>query len=493
MTFGPTCLVAEISDLGLDDLYQKPRETLLDLWNEIKSDGFTAISCAEDLRHANTLLRKFSLQKMDLTQLDGYQDKIWHSQLIAPLRLARSSLANRIKEFDQNQNLSKACGAEALEFFHLARYDDNLLNHQAEWRWFKHSRHKYHALEGALQKIHPENRMFRSIDDLKSGDILVGRGAGPFSTTISAVGTSDSDFSHLGIIYRGGQTNEIFAIDAKSRNNIQITPIKDFLAGDYVRMAIYRHHDPEIAARAAQYIYDFQTENERNHIVIEYDLLTQSLSEGRTNCSLLIKSAYDIIAPGHGIQSEYFSRLELQNPTIATRIGKNHMDLFFPGDMEIQPNFSLIAEWYDPFRIWETQLYDVGASTLMSWVDQGNYEVKGSGRASLARSVYIKAQSGDKIARHLLDKAHGPQSMSPDLATLIVDFAVSLECLSKKLMSYETAIRKLNGDRPLSFQERVDYLESLRERSEVTNTRLCSNLYRKPDSNKVLISQQEDI
>jgi len=490
MVIGSPGLSAEISDFNLDDLYERPRDTLLDIWREIQSERFTANSCVADLEHANYLLRGFSLQKMNLTQLIGYQERIWHSQLIAPLRLSRSSLANRLKEFDQNHTLSRGCGAAALEFFRLARYDENLLNHQAEWRWFKRSDVKNHALEGPLQKIYSEYKNFKSYEDLKSGDILVGRGAGPFVTTISSVGTSDSDFSHLGIIYRHQATNEIFSIDAKSKNNIQIMPIKEFLEGDYVRMAVYRHHDSEVAARAAQHIYDFQKENEQNNIVIEYDLLAEDLSEGRTNCSLLIKDAYDTIAPDQGFQSEYFSRIELHNTSIVNRFGRNHMQLFFPGDIEIQPNFSLVAEWYDPRRIWDTQLYDVGASTLMDWIDRGDYGVKGSSKAALARSVYIKAQSGDKMAKHLLDKAHGPQSMSPELAALIVDFSVTLECLYKKLKTYETGIRKQNGDMPLSFQERVNYLEFLRERSERMNSRLCSNLHWEHNT---ITALQEDI
>lgn len=467
----------QLGSLSREDMFEQPEEVFRLLSRHFRSDKFTIHSCVADLGKANFLLREFSPAKLNPDFLQSDHRSLWTSQLIGLIRNMRSAVADRYREFYWNNYWNEECFSRVRKFERLARYVDNLLDHTAHYPLLRHSSVKYDTFDGVVASIHLRHYDFKSSEDLKSGDVLLTRGFEMTSAGIAYIGTADSDFSHLAVVYKDPETGQSYVVDAKPSYNLGVHSIEEYFKKKRTRLAVYRHRDPEIAHHSAQYIYDLVSEAVLNEREILFDLLADDFQEGSTSCSVLVNESYRNIAEGEGIIEELFSRIDLQNEEVAARLGENNVQFFFPGDMEVQPNFELVAEWFDPNELWETQLYDVIAYAIFDWLGRFSYELKQTSKSKFAQDVVRKSQSGGKGAIDLAEKHDVPETMSPELASLIVDLSVVGECLFKKLRKYERRWRRKNDAYPMGWQDRLDHLNYIRRVYEERGSRLCDALH----------------
>ncbi|MCK9911175.1 hypothetical protein MXD81_18640, partial [Microbacteriaceae bacterium K1510] len=90
--------------------------------------------------------------------------------------------------------------------------------------------------------------------DFRSGDLLLMRGMHHNSAAIARIGDVDSQFSHLAIIHTDADGKH-WVVEALIEAGAVINPLSDTLQHGLGRCVLFRHRDPQLAARAAAVIH----------------------------------------------------------------------------------------------------------------------------------------------------------------------------------------------------------------------------------------------
>ncbi|MGK5086108.1 YiiX/YebB-like N1pC/P60 family cysteine hydrolase [Bdellovibrionota bacterium FG-2] len=91
---------------------------------------------------------------------------------------------------------------------------------------------------------------------VRSGDVLLSRGAAFTSAAIARIGDVDSQFSHAALVYIDPKTHEKYTIEAHIEIGVVVAPFRKYLKDGKVRSALFRFGDPELAHEAARIMYN---------------------------------------------------------------------------------------------------------------------------------------------------------------------------------------------------------------------------------------------
>ena len=151
----------------------------------------------------------------------------------------------------------------------------------------------------------------------RTGDVLLVRGHAHNSAAIARIGTCDSQFSHTGIIHID-DTGKHWMVESLIEDGAIINTLSHALSHNVVRAVLYRHKDPELAARAAAYMYDLIKRARRP---ILYDFTMQLDDRRKLFCSKLVRNAFAEASEGRVKLSTYQTRIEMKNRDFLKRIG----------------------------------------------------------------------------------------------------------------------------------------------------------------------------
>ncbi len=210
----------------------------------------------------------------------------------------------------------------------------------------------------------------------RSGDVVVMRGHAHNSAAIARIGDVDSQFSHVGMIHVGEDGRHAM-VESLIEDGAIINTLAHTFSHGLVRAALYRHKDAALAKRAAEKIYE-HVEASRKPFKrrILYDFTMRLDDKRRLFCSKLVHRAFHIASDGAVKLPTFPTHIGLRNRDFIDRIGVKADVTFAPGDVDVEPDFDLVAEWQDYRETSNIRLQDFTMDKVFEWMDGYNYRFK---------------------------------------------------------------------------------------------------------------------
>ena len=210
----------------------------------------------------------------------------------------------------------------------------------------------------------------------RSGDVVLMRGHSHNSAAIARIGDIDSQFSHIGMIHID-ETGQHVMVESLIEDGAIINTLTHTFSHGLVRAVLYRHKDAALAARAAQQIHDLVAASRKPLARrIFYDFSMRLDHRRRMFCSKLVHRAYALASDGSLKLPTYPTHIRLKNRDFIDRIGVKSDVTFAPGDIDVEPDFDLVAEWQDYRQTSNIRLQDFTMDKVFEWMDGYNYRFK---------------------------------------------------------------------------------------------------------------------
>jgi hypothetical protein len=312
------------------------------------------------------------------------------------------------------------------------------------------------------------NPRFNEGHDLpfKSGDLLLVRGRHHNSAAIARIGDIDSQYSHLGIVYIDPKGYH-WLVEVLIEEGGIIKPLQEGLDHGLGRAIVLRHPDASLAQRAAFIAHEHVKQSlSRYGKPIRYDFTMRNEGIKRMFCSKLIRFAYERASEGKCVLPTFPTRLTMVNRDFFDRIGIKADVTFAPGDIELEPDFDVVAEWQD-YRVTAFLRHqDMVMDKLFAWMDAYRLAFKETlliklvslfGRVAAGFSNTVKSMIADvvpKVPPHMPRRTIATIVMLHRTADPLVHEIEALERERIELFGY-----------PLHPHEIAEYLERVREKS----------------------------
>jgi hypothetical protein len=297
----------------------------------------------------------------------------------------------------------------------------------------------------------------------RSGDVLLVRGTKHNSAAIARIGDVDSQFSHAAIIYVD-EAGRGWVVEALIEDGAVIKPLKQALDHGLARAMLFRHRSEATAARAARLIHDFVKASLVAGSPIPYDFSMRLGPSNKLFCSKLVRVAY-LDASNGAIKLPTFLTRFAANAPFYKRIGVTAQESFAPGDLEIEPNLNLVAEWQDYRFTAQVRHQDMIMSKLFEWMEVHGWRFREDfsvrliawlGRLSTRLSRNVQDLVADLFARI-------PPHMPRKTIATIVMLHKTAQPLLEEIQQMER-VRIAAEGRPLHPREVLDYLEEVRRK-----------------------------
>jgi hypothetical protein len=258
------------------------------------------------------------------------------------------------------------------------------------------------------------NFKFESLDDLKSGDVILTRSADEALTYYSQQGAHYQPLTHASIIFRDLNGN-LFVVESAPVGLIASPLKKDsaYFKRDYVNLLFLRHENSDLAGRAAKIAYKLATdfsqrsghpesysENLPYRAALDFkkvdsypnpDFLQKKnlkLEKGNKlnmgfSCIEVVRTAFRFSANEMQRKDEpkipfltdisYVDYLGFQDPKYRT--GIEALPINF---LEIDYRFEIIGEWRDLEKVLDVTQRDIAMGAIYKWVLDGEFEFRPS-------------------------------------------------------------------------------------------------------------------
>jgi hypothetical protein len=319
---------------------------------------------------------------------------------------------------------------------------------------------------GELNVLRPAAWNGRPLE-FQPGDVILQRGMVHNSAAIARIGDVDSQFSHIGIVARN-EKGELVVVEALIEVGSIITPLTVNLSHHLGRAILFRHRDSALAALAAEKIHERIAKSlEPASRPILYDFSMELGSYNELFCSKLVGLAYELGSDGKVSMPPFPTLLNMKNRDFLRRIGVTAEKTFAPGDLELDPDFDVVAEWCD-FRVTsELRIKDMIMTKLFEWMDVHGYKFHPDLTVRLIALGGRLSSRLSKKAQELVASVTGgvvPPNMTGSTIGAVAMLHKTAEPIYNELKLLESeSIR--NSGRQLHPRQVLDILEQIRQRS----------------------------
>lgn len=446
------------------DLEDSLNESLSQLSNENCPAQLKAISHLIDSYDADDY--KSELKKRSTDQLLG---ELWKFKI---------GVHEKLRSFHRTHHLKKDCSVSARAALRAVRFAEDTLHDQiyrkrAEGEVFPDSA----FAEGNLQvKRNPRFEKFNLKEDLRSGDIILSRGNAFTSAAIASLGEFDTQFSHISLVYKD-EKGELWTVEAHIEVGSFVRPLQDHMDDKNFRTMIYRFEDERIAQEAAKYIFEKVKKASETTGNILYDFGFDQDNSDKLFCSEVVSHAYDKSSNGSVKIPLHRSRLMTRKPEFVKNLEITVEESFIPADIEVDPRFSVIAEWRDSAKIQNILEKDAILHSMFRWNDELDYQmVQASSRKSfIYRNVAWPLRRVPFLKKYFKDKL--PINMSRKLIGYFGVLESIGELLQKELaLAHEVSLKETGF--LLSPEEQDEFLDQYRERDLKSKKKKLHKMYR---------------
>lgn len=274
----------------------------------------------------------------------------------------------------------------------------------------------------------------------------------------------------MSLVYKSPSTGKLYTIEAHIELGVIAKPLTANIAEMNSRDAVFRFQDQKAAHLAAQYMYFKALAISKTGKNIDYDFSMNMKDTHSLFCSEVVSSGFSHSSKGKIEIPMFKSSLTERNLNFEHAINVYQNDSFLPGDIEIDPRFTMIAEWKDWSKMRDLHEKDAILRSMLSWMNDKNYQFDQSKNSS----VWFKKNIGYAMRRipliDLLVKDKMPLNMSRDLIglfTILDQVGGSLQFI---LQQYnDLYIQKTGGTLP-SQEWMMSVLEVVREKDSKAET-----------------------
>ncbi|MEZ5818687.1 MAG: YiiX/YebB-like N1pC/P60 family cysteine hydrolase [Hyphomicrobiaceae bacterium] len=300
--------------------------------------------------------------------------------------------------------------------------------------------------------------------ELRPGDIVLQRGMVHNSAAISRIGDVDSQFSHVSIVARD-PAGHLVMVEALIGDGSVVTPLDKALGHGVGRAVLLRHRDIDLASRAAEMIRSAIARADGRHEPrILYDFSMELGGYRHLYCAKLVRLAFSMASTGAYRIPTFSTRLDMKNRDFIDRIGVTAVETFAPGDIELEPDFDVVAEWRD-FRITsELRLKDMVMQKLFEWMERFDYRFQPTFFARLVGRLGAATAHMPIFMQRLTTRLAGkvPINMGAKAVAAVAMLHWTAEELYEELRALEDKSIRETG-RQLHPRLVLDALERMRE------------------------------
>lgn len=419
--------------------------------------AFTPENCGDQLKAA-------------VKRVDSFQSKNisrWELQAAAPQMIqnfwdARISLRKRMIEFHQANALNPACVSGIRNAFASFRYIEEYagVHMLAKKAWQKPKPQAVFSGGFPNMMFTPEYKKM----EFKSGDVLVSYGMAYGSAAISHVGDDGGTFSHLAMVYVDAD-KKVWTIEAHPEFGVKVALIDKYLADGKGRSALYRHKDQELAALAGKMIYDVAYKFDSIGKPIAYDFSMDLVDhEKALFCTETASYAYEMAGdklnrPTH--LPTFATTISMKNPYIIDAFDIKERLTYAPSDMEVDPQFEMLAEWRDIPRARLMHQQQAALKMQFNWLDTLDYTYY-EDYLTLFETKALYAARHSKLFQGLVFNLI-PPDLSKKALQAVVNVYTTSDLILAKLTTKDLSLEKSSRGTLMTMQEMRNNLEIIRQ------------------------------
>lgn len=407
-----------------------------------------------------------AFDQIDFAGYDVAEQRNAAPQIMASLFDLRMALRMQVAQWHAAEVMSRHAVKRARDCLRAMRYASDI----AGELWTGYERlpedtKTFRAFTGPHHNTQvPEHLSGQSRLPFQSGDVVLVRGRLHNSAAIARIGDIDSQFSHVLIIYvdQGGRN---WAVEALIEDGSVILPLARVLDGDLGRAIVFRHRDPALAQRAAYVIHDrvrHSLSPQGKHIPYDFTMRLDN-DPSSLFCSKLVRRAYKEASDHKFILPTFGTRLEMKNRDFVDRIGVMTTETFSPGEMELEPQFDVVAEWQDYRVTSDLRLQDLVMDKLFEWMERDGFRFSETFKIRLI-SIFGRLSSYlSNDVKNMIDEIvpKVPSNMKRSAVAAIAMLHQTAQPLLEELRKLE-ANRIRHADLPLHPREVREHLETIR-------------------------------
>ncbi|MGI9425104.1 MAG: YiiX/YebB-like N1pC/P60 family cysteine hydrolase [Hyphomicrobiaceae bacterium] len=317
-----------------------------------------------------------TIMGVDLAAYDVDELKAEAPLVLREMYRLRLSLRDKLSDWQARGLVTRTAEKGLRSAFRSIRYATDMLGElSVGYDQMDPGERPYRAFSGPHNNtlVHPDFAQNGDQVTFQSGDVIVVRGLRHNSAAIARVGDVDSQFSHAGMIHIDDKGRQR-VVEALIEEGATISNFEYTLAHGLGRAVLYRHRDSDIAARAADRMYQ-RVKASRSfggkHIFYDFTMELDNYDE--LFCSKLIREGFDRASGGLVILPTYPTEFRNSPKDFLDRIGVTAEESFAPGDMELETQFHAVAEWRDYRKTSRLRLMDLVMVKLFEWMETKNY------------------------------------------------------------------------------------------------------------------------
>ncbi|MDO9180763.1 MAG: hypothetical protein Q7U04_00075 [Bacteriovorax sp.] len=301
--------------------------------------------------------------------------------------------------------------------------------------------------------------------EFKNGDIMITKGVSFISSTISEIAHPRSLFSHIVFVHVDNETKKVETIESYVGKGVGIYNIEDALKNENSRIVVLRSKDSELAARAADYMYNKVVELKKKNKVIPYDYELNFTDNSKLSCEEVAYDSYKFASEGKIILPEVMSKITMKDAGFLKRIGIKKGMMMIPTDMETDSRFDIVLDWTDYRLMRNSWRKDAVLGEMFRWIDEHDYQIHENLTSIAAKAIwstrYIPGLWG------MLSKISGiPKDFTKDVPSLTISTMASLKIIGGILLPEVTKADQeyyAKNGKWMSTEMLRDSLEKFRE------------------------------
>jgi Permuted papain-like amidase enzyme, YaeF/YiiX, C92 family len=421
----------------------------------------TAKDLADNLAQVYEAIFNVSLDRYDVAELARRAPELMRA--IFALRLA---VRGQVADWHQRGFMSLNTQRALRNVLRIARYATDMLGElNIRYEQAGENEPTMRAFRG-IDVNTLVNPAFATGEDLpfQSGDLLLMRGMHHNSAAIARIGDVDSQFSHIAIVHTDDSGTQ-WVVESLIEEGGIINPLDAVLHHGLGRCVLFRHRDADLARRAAAAAFELiRRSRAPGGRRIWYDFTMELKGEKELFCSKLVRLAFARATDSAVLLPTFTTRYDMVNRDFVDRVGVTAHETFAPADIELEPDFDVVAEWQDYRLTSRLRLQDLLMDKLFWWMDEYGYKFHEDfpirlvglfGRASSRLSDRAKQLIADVIPKV-------PPNMQRKTIQVVAMLHRTAQPLLVQLQALERQSIAQHG-RPMHAREVFDHLEEMRQ------------------------------
>lgn len=273
--------------------------------------------------------------------------------------------------------------------------------------------------------------------EFKNGDIMITKGISFVSSTISELASPKSIFSHIVFVHVDEKTREVTTIESYVGKGVSIFPIDEALKNENARILVLRPKNQELAAKAANYMYDRIQSLKKAKKFIPYDYELDFSDNSRMSCEEVAFDAYKTASEGAMIIPEIESQILLDDPQFLKRVGVKKGPMMVPTDMETDSRFDIVLDWTDYRVMRDSWRKDALLGEMFRWIQDYDYRIHENMTSVAAKLVWSTRYIPGLWS--VLSRLSGiPKDFTKDVPSLTITTIASLKTIGGILLPVVT-------------------------------------------------------